>query len=60
MERKLKSGLDIDPKPKYQSVVENSANMANLDKKNRKKYANVLNEDELHPDNIDFMRQVQA
>jgi len=44
--------------PTYQSVVSNTANMARVDKKSVKQYSNVLNEDELHPENVQFIQQV--
>lgn len=51
MERDLDSL--IDPKPSYQEVVENAANLGKIDKKKFKKYSNVIYENKTHPDAID-------
>ena len=34
--------------------------MASSKKKDTKKYVNAMNEDELHPENVEFMEQAQA
>lgn len=60
MENKFSQGLNLDPKPSYQTVVENTANLAKRNKSDKKKYQNTLNENELHPDNIEFLQQFHA
>ena len=59
-ERELEAELRLDSKLFSAVTCDNASNFAHLNKKNKKKYANSFDpEKELHPDNVEFLQQVQ-
>lgn len=52
--------LKLDSKLFSTATVENITNKAHIDRKNKTKYANLFDpEKELHPENVEFMQQMQ-
>ena len=59
-DRDIDAELRLDSKLFSAVAVDNASNLAHLNKKTKKKYANTFDpERELHPDNTDFLQQVQ-
>ncbi|CAI2380297.1 unnamed protein product [Moneuplotes crassus] len=57
----ISSVVSTIDKPSFSPVLENSANIGKINKKDRHvdRFSNVHDENELHPDNVEFMNQLE-